>query len=140
MTDPSTAAAEHVVGSLVEEVAAFHAGQGNRPDLRQAFRAARLFVPRFDDPARLGVRDAGEAGVWLCAYTSLEAMAIGEQVTEDGPDCLPLEIDGADLVDDVLPASAAFTGIFLDLGSPTPMTFPIADLTEHTEQDGSIAS
>lgn len=109
--------------SLIDEVAAIHAGQPEPAALVGEFRRTHVLIPTVND-ALLSTELDGIR--WLYAFTDEEALArfaLGRGA-EPGDEWQYLTVSGARVLDVLIPAIEGPTGVALDAGSEQGALFP----------------
>ncbi|WP_051797767.1 SseB family protein [Streptomyces sp. NRRL S-337] len=109
--------------SLIDEVAAIHAGQPDPAALVGEFRRTHVLIPAVNDT----LLSADLDGIrWLYAFTDEEALsrfALGRGA-EPGTEWQYLSVSGARVLDVLIPAIEGPTGVALDAGSEQGALFP----------------
>ncbi|BDM72047.1 hypothetical protein HEK616_55340 [Streptomyces nigrescens] len=109
--------------SLIDEVAAIHAGQPDPAALVGEFRRTHVLIPTVNDTLLSTELDGIR---WLYAFTDKEALcrfALGRG-TEPGTEWRYLTVSGARVLDVLIPAIEGPTGVALDAGSEQGALFP----------------
>ncbi|UZJ29453.1 SseB family protein [Streptomyces endophytica] len=109
--------------SLIDEVAAIHAGQPDPAALVGEFRRTHVLIPTVDDTLLSTELDGIR---WLYAFTDEEALsrfALGRG-TEPGAEWRYVTVSGARVLDVLIPAIEGPTGVALDAGGEQGALFP----------------
>ncbi|GAB7030832.1 SseB family protein [Streptomyces sp. NPDC021749] len=109
--------------SLIDEVAAIHAGQPDPAALVGEFRRTHVLIPTVNDSLLSTELDGIR---WLCAFTDEEALsrfALGRGA-EPGAEWQYVSVSGARVLDVLIPAIEGPTGVALDAGSEQGALFP----------------
>ncbi|MFD8546676.1 SseB family protein [Streptomyces sp. NPDC059649] len=109
--------------SLIDEVAAIHAGQPDPAALVGEFRRTHVLIPTVNDTLLSTELDGIR---WLYAFTDEEALArfaLGRG-TEPGTEWQYVTVSGARVLDVLIPAIEGPTGVALNSGSEQGALFP----------------
>ncbi|MER6307743.1 SseB family protein [Streptomyces sp. NPDC001657] len=109
--------------SLIDEVAAIHAGQPDPAALVGEFRRTHVLIPTVNDTLLSTELDGIR---WLYAFTDEEALsrfALGRGA-EPGAEWRYVSASGARVLDVLIPAIEGPTGVALDAGSEQGALFP----------------
>ena len=117
------------------EVRAYLSGFGDPPKLYDALREARLSVPLDVHGRFFTLTQSGIA--WMLAFTTPQRLRDFANLTDRDPaEITYLDVEGRQLIDDVLDKAPEPTGLVVDAATSETMTFPpTKELTPHCFYD-----